>query len=180
MAVTDRPVTGVKRNPWDLSKAPGGSSGGSAAAVAGGLVPLTLGTDTNGSIRVPAALCGVFGLKPTFGRVSRAGMVPLAWSFDHVGPFARDVAVLKDASPIQHLSTLMPPMLLVVGERDFPMLEGDARSFVDKAMKACVYASFYLAKGRDHMGVVRALLDEKDPIVERMEAFVKNPRSLGK
>jgi aspartyl-tRNA(Asn)/glutamyl-tRNA(Gln) amidotransferase subunit A len=62
--------------------------------VAAGLVPLTLGTDTNGSIRVPAALCGVFGLKPTFGRVSRAGVAPLAWSFDHVGPFARGVADL--------------------------------------------------------------------------------------
>lgn len=65
--------------------------------MAAGLVPLTLGTDTNGSIRVPAALCGVFGLKPTFGRVSRAGVVPLAWSFDHAGPFARDVADLAAA-----------------------------------------------------------------------------------
>src|SRR5207245_11462909 len=70
------------------------TSGGAAAAVAAGLWPLSLGTDTNGSIRVPAALCGIFGLKPTFGRVSRAGVFPLASSFDHVGPFARSVADL--------------------------------------------------------------------------------------
>jgi aspartyl-tRNA(Asn)/glutamyl-tRNA(Gln) amidotransferase subunit A len=72
----------------------GGSSGGSAAAVAGGLAPLALGSDTNGSIRVPASLCGLFGLKPTYGRLSRAGAFPFAASFDHVGPLARSVADL--------------------------------------------------------------------------------------
>jgi aspartyl-tRNA(Asn)/glutamyl-tRNA(Gln) amidotransferase subunit A len=94
---TENTHYGPTRNPHDPSRVAGGSSGGSAAAVAGGLVPLALGTDTNGSIRVPAALCGVFGLKPTFGGVSRAGVVPLAWSFDHVGPFARHVADLAAA-----------------------------------------------------------------------------------
>ena len=94
---TENTHYGPTRNPRDPSRIAGGSSGGSAAAVAGGLVPVTLGTDTNGSIRVPAALCGVFGLKPTFARVSRAGVVPLAWSFDHVGPFARHVADLAAA-----------------------------------------------------------------------------------
>ena len=94
---TENTHYGATRNPHDPSRVAGGSSGGSAAAVAAGLVPLTLGTDTNGSIRVPAALCGVFGIKPTFGRVSRAGVVPLAWSFDHVGPFARHVADLAAA-----------------------------------------------------------------------------------
>src|SRR5262249_25913245 len=89
---TENTHYGATRNPHDPSRIAGGSSGGSAAAVAAGLVPLTLGSDTNGSIRVPSALCGVFGLKPTFGRVSRAGVVPLAWSFDHVGPLARTVA----------------------------------------------------------------------------------------
>lgn len=91
---------GPSRNPHDLSRMSGGSSGGSGAAVAGRLVPLALGTDTNGSIRVPAAFCGVFGLKPTYGRLSRAGAMLFAASFDHVGPLARsarDLAAAYDA-----------------------------------------------------------------------------------
>lgn len=83
---------GSTRNPWALDRISGGSSGGSAVAVASGEVPLALGTDTAGSIRVPAALCGVVGLKPTWGRVSREGVFPLAPSFDHVGPMARSPA----------------------------------------------------------------------------------------
>jgi 1-carboxybiuret hydrolase len=89
---TENTHYGVTRNPHDLDCVAGGSSGGSAAAVAAGLVPLTLGSDTNGSIRVPAAFCGVFGFKPTYGRVSRAGSFLFVESFDHAGPFARSVA----------------------------------------------------------------------------------------
>jgi aspartyl-tRNA(Asn)/glutamyl-tRNA(Gln) amidotransferase subunit A len=91
---------GACRNPWQPDHVPGGSSGGSGAALAAGLCYLSLGTDTGGSIRIPAAACGVVGLKPTFGRVSRHGVLPLAWSLDHVGPMSRtveDAALLLDA-----------------------------------------------------------------------------------
>jgi len=82
---------GPSRNPHDTTRMTGGSSGGSGGAVAGGLVPLALGSDTNGSIRVPSSLCGIFGLKPTYGRLSRARTFPFVGSLDHLGPFARSV-----------------------------------------------------------------------------------------
>jgi 1-carboxybiuret hydrolase len=88
---------GSSRNPHDTTRMSGGSSGGSGAAVAGGLVPLALGSDTNGSIRVPASLCGLFGLKPTFGRLPRTGTFPFVSSLDHVGPLARTVTDLARA-----------------------------------------------------------------------------------
>ncbi|HET8999456.1 MAG TPA: amidase [bacterium] len=88
---TNNPHYGPTRNPWRLDRIPGGSSGGSGAAVAAGLGPVSIGTDTGGSIRIPAALCGTVGLKPTYGRVSRHGVFPLSWSLDHVGPLTRTV-----------------------------------------------------------------------------------------
>jgi aspartyl-tRNA(Asn)/glutamyl-tRNA(Gln) amidotransferase subunit A len=91
------PHYGAVRNPWDHERITGGSSGGSAAAIASGFAFLTLGTDTGGSIRIPAALCGICGLKPTYGRLSRYGVYPLAWSMDHVGPMASSVPDLAIA-----------------------------------------------------------------------------------
>lgn len=83
---------GMARNPWDPSRYTGGSSAGSANALAAGMAPAATGSDTGGSIRVPASFCGIVGLKPTYGRVSRYGLIPLSWSMDHVGPMARTVA----------------------------------------------------------------------------------------
>ncbi len=83
---------GAVRNPWDVAYTPGGSSGGPAAAVASGLCYAALGSDTGGSIREPAAYCGIVGLKPTYGRVSTSGAIPLSWSLDHIGPMTRTVA----------------------------------------------------------------------------------------
>ena len=118
---------GPSRNPHDPKRMTGGSSGGSGGAVAGGLVPIALGSDTNGSIRVPSSFCGVFGLKPTYGRLSRAGTFPFVASLDHVGPLTRtseDLALAYDAmrghDPADPVSAKRP--------YDF---FGDADSFFD-------------------------------------------------
>jgi aspartyl-tRNA(Asn)/glutamyl-tRNA(Gln) amidotransferase subunit A len=94
---SSNPHFGAIRNPWDRDRIPGGSSGGSGAAVAAGMVSMAMGSDTGGSIRIPAAFCGVVGLKPTYGRVSRYGAMPLAFSLDHMGPLTRSV---RDAGAV--------------------------------------------------------------------------------
>jgi aspartyl-tRNA(Asn)/glutamyl-tRNA(Gln) amidotransferase subunit A len=146
----------VARNPWDAARAPGGSSSGTGAAVAAGLVFGGLGSDTNGSIRHPAAYCGITGLKPTYGRVSKAGCLPLGFSFDHVGPMARtarDCALLLQtiagqdpldptsaAEPVpDYLAALDGSLgrvrigVLTDGFRDAPALDDEARSSLVEA-----------------------------------------------
>jgi aspartyl-tRNA(Asn)/glutamyl-tRNA(Gln) amidotransferase subunit A len=108
---------GTSRNPWDASeeRIAGGSSSGSGVAVAAGLAPMALGSDTGGSIRIPASLCGITGLKPTYGRVSRAGVLPLAWSMDHAGPMTRSaldaalvLRVLAGYDPADATTSVLP------------------------------------------------------------------------
>jgi AtzE family amidohydrolase len=124
--VTENAHDGPTRNPHDTTRIAGGSSGGSAAAVAGGLVPLTLGSDTNGSIRIPASLCGVFGLKPTLGRLSRQGAFPFVESLDHVGPFARSVADLALAYDLMQGPDPLDPLCGRPAEPAAPRLQAVA------------------------------------------------------
>jgi aspartyl-tRNA(Asn)/glutamyl-tRNA(Gln) amidotransferase subunit A len=124
--VTDSPLTGVTRNPWDLSKTPGGSSGGSAAGIAAGYGPLSLGTDGGGSIRIPAGFSGIFGLKPSFGRVPAYPLSPFG-TVAHVGPMTRTV---KDAA-------IMMNAISLPDNRDWLSLPHDERDFV-KGLKGGV------------------------------------------
>ena len=120
------PHYGPARNPWDTERITGGSSSGSAAAVAGGECPAALGTDTGGSIRIPASLCGIVGLKPTYGRVSKRGVLPLSWSLDHVGPMTRSV---EDAAIVLQVIAGHDPTGWVVGGRAGPGLRSLARGW---------------------------------------------------
>ncbi|WP_445636200.1 AtzE family amidohydrolase [Nostoc sp. DSM 114161] len=155
--VTENSHYGATHNPHDLQRVAGGSSGGSAAAVAGGLVPLTLGSDTNGSIRVPAALCGVFGLKPTYGRLSRAGVTLFSSSFDHIGCFARSVQdiaavfdVLQGKDDRDPICTKRPPVktLHVTSNEDISAIKiALAKSAVCGASRREGIAADYFTKG---------------------------------
>jgi len=142
---------GPVRNPWHTDHAPGGSSGGSAAAVAAGCVPLALGSDTGGSIRQPASFCGVVGLKPTYGRVSRFGLLAFASSLDQIGPFTRTVAdaalalsVLAGADPADSTSAREPvPDFTGALTGDIRGLRvGIPRAFVSEGVDASVRAAF--------------------------------------
>jgi 1-carboxybiuret hydrolase len=103
--VTENSHDGDTHNPHDLTRSAGGSSGGSAASVAAGLAAITLGSDTNGSIRIPASFCGILGLKPSYGRIDRTGTFPFVDSFDHIGPFARSTADLALAYDVMQGGT---------------------------------------------------------------------------
>lgn len=127
---TENSAFQVTRNPWDLRRAPGGSSGGSAAAVAAGLCAGALGTDTGGSIRQPASFCGVVGLKPTYGRVSRFGVIAFASSLDQVGPMARDV---RDTATLFEAIGGFDPADSTSSDAPMPALESALRADGDLA-----------------------------------------------
>ena len=137
-------------NPWDRSRGPGGSSGGSAACVAGGSAPWALGTDTGGSIRQPAALCGIVGLKPTYGAISRFGMIAFASSLDQCGPLTRNVtdaalllSVLEGRDPLDSTSTGIPGGVELPNGEDLSGLSfGVPRAFLKKGVDPGVEAVF--------------------------------------
>ena len=160
-ATTTSPHFGPARNPWDTDRICGGSSGGSGAAAAAGMVAGTLGTDTAGSIRIPAALCGVTGLRPSTGRVSNRGVVPVSWTFDTVGPIARtaeDCALLLEA--------------IAGGDPDDPASVGAPVPAYGEALGAGVRGL--------RIGLVSHLLDGAEPAVAAcVEAAVQELAALG-
>ena len=142
---TENSAFGPTRNPHDTGRVPGGSSGGSAAAVAAGFAPLALGSDTGGSIRQPAALCGVVGVKPTYGRVSRYGLVAFASSLDQIGPFA---ATVEDAAQLLEVIGGPDPMDTTSIPEPFPSLLDELDKGVD-GLRVGVVTEFLEADGLD-------------------------------
>ena len=148
---TENSALGATKNPWDLERTPGGSSGGSAAAVAGRMVPLALGSDTGGSIRQPAALCGIVGLKPTYGRVSRYGLMAFASSLDQIGPLTCSVADAAlavqvigghDGHDATSSTEAMPDLLASLTGEVKGLRIGVPKAFLGEGVDAPVLAAF--------------------------------------
>jgi aspartyl-tRNA(Asn)/glutamyl-tRNA(Gln) amidotransferase subunit A len=151
---TENSALGPTLNPWDVTRTPGGSSGGSAAAVAARMVPLSLGSDTGGSIRQPAALCGIVGLKPTYGRVSRYGLMAFASSLDQIGPFTQTVvdAALAfqaigghDGRDATSSSEAMPDLMASLTGDINGLRIGVPKAFLGEGVDAPVLAAFHEA-----------------------------------
>ncbi|MGH8908375.1 MAG: Asp-tRNA(Asn)/Glu-tRNA(Gln) amidotransferase subunit GatA [Egibacteraceae bacterium] len=157
---TENSAFGPTRNPWDLSRVPGGSSGGSAAAVAAFDAPLAIGTDTGGSIRQPAALCGLVGVKPTYGLVSRYGLIAFASSLDQVGPFARSV---RDAAMLFRAIAGHDPMDSTSIPVEVPDVLGEMEAGVE-GLRVGVVREFSASEGMDEG--VRARVREA---IERLD-----------
>lgn len=175
---TENSHAGPSHNPHDTARIAGGSSGGSGAAVAGGLVPIALGSDTNGSIRVPASLCGVWGLKPTFGRLSRRGSYPFVHNLDHLGPLADSVAMLAASyDAMQGPDALDPGCHALAVQPVVPELDkgaGELRIgllggyFMEHAGPAAQEAAKRVGKALDVVEIV----DWPDAALARAAAFI--------
>jgi aspartyl-tRNA(Asn)/glutamyl-tRNA(Gln) amidotransferase subunit A len=161
---TEHSAFGATRNPWDPDRTPGGSSGGSAAAVAGGLVPVALGSDTGGSVRQPAALCGIVGLKPTYGRVSRFGLLAFASSLDQVGPMA---ATVEDAALILSVIAGADPADATCAEGPVPDYLGALTGEIDGLRVGVPRRLLDAEADGMHAGVRRAF----DAALERLAAL---------
>ena len=192
---TENSAYQVTRNPWDLERIPGGSSGGSAAAVAACEAPLALGTDTGGSIRQPAALCGVVGLKPSYGRVSRFGLVAYASSLDQIGPFAHtvaDAALLLEAiaghdrRDSTSVEKPVPPYTKTVDEPIKPLTIGVAREYftagldaeVEKAVRAALKVYEGLGATVREVSLPHSPYAVADVLPRRHGRGVQQPRPL--
>lgn len=141
-------------NPWDQERIPGGSSGGSGAAVAAGLVPMGMGSDTGGSIRIPASFCGTVGLKPTFGRISRHGIVPHSWSLDHPGPLTRTV---EDSALVLDVLAGYDPRDPACQDRPVPKYTRGLRQGV-KGLRIGIIDNHFMDRNTP---VVQACIDER-------------------
>ncbi|MEQ1883998.1 MAG: amidase [Bryobacteraceae bacterium] len=164
---SNNPHYGAIHNPWDVRRSPGGSSGGSAAAVAVGIVPFATGTDTGGSIRVPASFCGIVGFKPTFGRISVKGVLPLGFTMDHVGPMTRTV---RDAAVAFQAMADEPSGYVPLGEVSIRGLRvGWAKNYYCEGVAPEVLASVVKAvKAAEKMGAEIVEVEVPD-----MEALTK-------
>src|SRR5579883_1841486 len=152
----NNPHFGPARNPWDPSRIPGGSSGGSGVAVVAGMAPYALGTDTGGSIRIPASLCGCVGLKPTYGRVSTAGIVPLSWSLDHAGPLTRTV---EDAAVVLQAIAGIDPRDPATAPVPVPNYPAELRASIAGMRLGVVRGGFCEALDPDVAAAFEAALD---------------------
>lgn len=127
----------------------------------------------------PESIAGVIGLSSPVDlepRKDTKGFGDVLLRGRGADVFSRDAAVMKNASPVQHITKDLPPILFIVGERDFPMLEGDAKTFVERAVAKKVAAAKLVSKGRDHMGVVKALLEDKSDVLENVREFLNKPK----